>query len=142
MAKKRVSVTEFILLSNKKLLFVEAKKTTPNFEKCSEYQEKLKKYQDYVYSIRDKFVHSVSTYMSMRLGRSDASELSEKMIQEDIKSLRIVLVFVVKNSYPSSLIHYKEKFDSILKPEKSIWKINYVIVISEAMAKKKGLVTE
>ena len=142
LAKNRVSVTEFILLCDKKLLFVEAKKTTPNFENCSESQEKLKKYQDYVYSIRDKFVHSVSTYMSMRLGRSDVSELSEKMIQEDIKSLRIVLVLVVKNSYPSSLIHYKEKLDSILKPEKSIWKINDVIVISEAMAKKKGLVTE
>ena len=64
------------------------------------------------------------------------------MIQEDIKSLRIVFVLVVKNSYPSSLIHYKEKLDSILKPEISIWKINDVIVISEAMAKKKGLVTE
>ena len=142
LAEKRVSVTEFILLRDQKLLFVEAKKTTPNFENCDDSQEKLNKYQDYVNSIRDKFVHSVSTYMSMRLGRSDSSELSEKMIREDIKSLRIVLVLVVKNSYPSSLIHYKEKLDSILKPEKSIWKINDVLVISEAMAKKKGLVTE
>ena len=64
------------------------------------------------------------------------------MIQNDIKSLRIVLVLVVKNSYPSSLIHYKEKLDSILKPEKSIWRINDVLVISETMAKKKGLVVE
>ena len=140
LANNKVSVTEFILLCVKKLLFVEAKKTTPNFANCSESQEKLKKYQDYVYSIRDKFIHSVSAYMSMRLGRTDGSELSEKLIKQDLKSISIVLVLVVKDSYHSSLIHYKEKLDSILKPEKCIWKIKDVLVISEAMAKKKGLV--
>lgn len=139
MRDNEVKVTEFVLLRDKKLLFLEAKKSTPNYKNCRESEERLKKYNEYIQAICDKFSHSVAMYMSMCLNRLESDEIPKNMLIQKERQFQIVLVLVVKNSFSDSLIHYKEILEKRLKPEMRIWNVNSLIVISEEIAKKKGL---
>ncbi len=137
---KGVAVTEFAVLQKGKLLFIEAKTATPNYAACNSSEEKRKKYEEYITSIATKFRDSIDIYASILLKRNLCEQLPETMEEQDFVSLPIVLVLVIKNAYPDSLIHFTDKFRKVLAPMMRIWKVHDVIVISEEQARKKGLI--
>ncbi len=137
---KGVAVTEFAVLQRGKLLFIEAKTATPNYSACTDSEEKMKKYEEYITSIAAKFRDSIDIYASILLKRNNCDQLPEAMAEKDFSSLSIVFVLVIKNAYPDSLIHYTDKFRKVLAPMMKIWKVHDMIVISEEQAKRKGLI--
>lgn len=133
-------VVEFVLWHNKKMLFLEAKKSTPNYHNIEKSEDKKENYHQYIKAITGKFNDSVDLYFSTYVGRQNRSEISEKLLALNYANLDIVFVVVIKNAFTDSLIHYKEKLNKELQVKMKLWNIKDLIVIDEEMARKKGLI--
>lgn len=138
--KARVRCCEFLLLKDRKLLFVEAKKTCPNGEKQNEAGERTKEYHGYVEEITEKMRHSLSLYAAMLAGRRSMEGVGEGIRKADRAKTEIVFVLVVKNAEKEWLKNYADVFQRQLRPEMKIWNIRSVLVMNESTARTKGLI--
>lgn len=136
-----VAVTEFAVLTKGKLLFIEAKTSTPNYKECNKSQEKREKYDEYVTSIATKFRDSIDIYASILLKRNTCEQMPDHLAKKEFSDLPIVFVLVIKNAYPDSLRHFTEKFQQVLRPMMRIWNVQNIAVIGEEQARRKGLIT-
>lgn len=134
-----VKATEFILLRKNKILLIEAKTSTPNFEMCKNSDKKSKKYIDFINDITKKFSDSIDIYSSLLLNYIHSNDFPKSF--NKTRSAEIVLVLVIKKAFPTSLEHYKEKLEKELKSKMKIWNIKRLLVISEEKAREKNLVT-
>ena len=136
---KGANTTEFILFRKGKLLFVEAKKTTPDY--AHQTAENKQDCEDYVNEAVTKFSNTLSTYFSMRVNRLPVDELPQPMRELDCKNLKPVLVLVVKNAYADSLAPLKDLLKKSADPILKIWDIiDDIVILNEEMAIKQGLV--
>lgn len=136
---KGVKTTEFILFKNGRLYFVEAKKTTPDYAHRTD-ENKLD-CEKYINDILTKFSNTLSIYFSMKVGRLPQNEFPQLIRDLDSKSLRPVLVLVVKNAYERSLDPLKDLLKKSANPILKIWNItDEIVILNEEMAIKKGLV--
>ena len=134
--KYGIKTVEFILFQKDKLMFIEAKKTTPNYNS----DNNLEKYNDYISEISQKFCDSIDIYMSTYIGRQIDSEFSQKMKLANISDFEIRLLVVIKNAYEDSLCHYTDKLRIVLNRKMKKWSNCQLFVISEEQARKKGLI--
>ena len=85
-----IKAVEFIRVKDNELLFVEAKKSLHNPQR----DEKASKYfQEEIEQIRDKFIHSLNLFSSVKLG------IREEVLPDDFflpKNGNLVFVLVVK----------------------------------------------
>ena len=133
---------EFVIWHNENLVFLEAKTSTPDYRNTNESDEKKKKYKKFINSIAEKFEDSIDLYFSLITGRQIDSDFSEKLLKLDYSKINIVLVVVIKNAYGESLIHYKDKLNTMLRVKMKVWNIKNILLIDEETAQKKGFVRE
>lgn len=133
---------EFVIWHNENLVFLEAKTSTPDYRNTNESDEKKKKYKKFINSIAEKFEDSIDLYFSLITGRQIDSDFSEKLLKLDYSKINIVLVVVIKNAYGESLIHYKDKLNTMLKVKMKVWNIKNILFIDEEKAQEKGFVRE
>ena len=133
---------EFVIWHNENLVFLEAKTSTPDYRNTNESDEKKKKYKKFINSIAEKFEDSIDLYFSLITGRQIDSDFSEKLLKLDYSKINIVLVVVIKNAYGESLIHYKDKLNTMLRVKMKVWNIKNILFIDEETAQKKGFVRE
>ena len=133
---------EFVIWHNENLVFLEAKASTPDYRNTNESDEKKKKYKKFINSIAEKFEDSIDLYFSLITGRQIDSDFSEKLLKLDYSKINIVLVVVIKNAYGESLIHYKDKLNTMLKVKMKVWNIKNILFIDEEKAQEKGFVRE
>lgn len=135
-----IKITEFILLKDKKLLMIEAKKSCPNYAACKDSKEKRQKYDEYISSITSKFKNTLNLYISIILNRYPKDGLSDKFNTLDHSTLDLVFVLVVKNAEPQWLTHYQDVLKRNLAEEIKVWKIKSLIVINEDAARAQKLI--
>lgn len=133
---------EFVIWHNENLVFLEAKASTPDYRNTNESDEKKKKYKKFINSIAEKFEDSIDLYFSLITGRQIDSDFSEKLLKLDYSKINIVLVVVIKNAYGESLIHYKDKLNTMLRVKMKVWNIKNILFIDEEKAQEKGFVRE
>jgi hypothetical protein len=141
--KQSVKTTEFILLRNNQILFVEAKTSTPNSQTYQDSEEKTKKYHAFVNDIVQKFSDSIEIYSSLLLNYIHSSDFPPNFKvahNSEITSIEMIFILVIKNAFPSSLEHYKQKLERELKTKMKIWGIKNILVIDETQAKRKNLI--
>ncbi len=138
--RSHVRCCEFVLLKNKKILFVEAKKSCPNSEKQEETGERTAKYHAFISEITEKMRHSLALYGAMLSGRRSMEEVGDDIREANRETTEIVLVLVVKNASMDWLKNYADVFREQLRPEMRIWNVQSFQVINEEKAREKGLI--
>ena len=133
---------EFVIWHNENLVFLEAKTSTPDYRNTNESDEKKKKYKKFINSIAEKFEDSIDLYFSLITGRQIDSDFSEKLLKLDYSKINIVFVVVIKNAYGDSLVHYRDKLNTMLRVKMKVWNIKNILLIDEETAQKKGFVRE
>ena len=131
---------EFILIRQKQIMFIEAKSSTPNYKDISSSEEKMKRHEQFVEEVTEKFVHSIDIFFSAYAERLDNNDMSDNVIQSIRDSQDISLILVVKHGFVDSLVHYKEIIESKLADKRRIWKIRKINVIDESTARAKKLI--
>ncbi len=135
-----IKITEFILLKDKKLLMIEAKKSCPNSETYMSSKEKQLKYDEYISSITSKFKNTLNLYISIILKRYSQDKLPTKFTMLEHSTLDLVFILVVKNAESHWLSHYQEVLQKNLSEEIKVWKIRGLLVINEDTARAKKLI--
>lgn len=135
-----IKVCEFILHRDKKLYFIEAKKSCPKQIDASSPEEKKKKYNQYVNDIALKMQHSLTLYANILLRRYSSEGVPESLQQQDLSDMEIRLILVVKDAEKEWLIPFQDVLTRALQRELRIWKIPNISVINEATARTKRLV--
>jgi len=131
---------EFVVWHREKLVFLEAKSSTPNYQNIDKSKEKTEKYHEFINSIAKKFEDSMNLYFSLITGRQSNSEVSEKLLKLDYSKINIVLVVVIKNAFKDSLLHYRDKLNMQLRTKMKIWNVKNIFLIDEETARQKGFV--
>lgn len=131
-----VSAVEFLYLrqgKNRELLyFIEAKSSSPN------RSSSIQKYEDFIDQIVSKFLHSLNTYASAKLGRY--MELDGEIAAISDKNLEYRFILVINGHERDWLTGLQEDLDSCLASYRKIWKSD-VIVMNEAMAMELELIS-
>lgn len=138
-----VKICEFMLLMDKKLIFVEAKSSCPSSETANgshRARTSYEKYEEYVDSIVQKMRNSVSFYASILLKRCSQDNMPFGLLMEDLSGLNIVLLLIVKNAGMEWLIPIRDDLKKRLTADMRIWNISNIVVINELTAKEKRLV--
>ena len=135
-----IKTCEFILFQENRLYFIEAKTNCPNFENAQTGEEKRAKYDAFIQEISQKMRDSLNLYTSLLLKRNDSKELPRNMAGVDLSNIQFRFVLIVKNARPEWLVHYPDKFQSVLRNEMKIWNIPTFAVITEEKARKKHFV--
>lgn len=136
-----VRCCEFLLKRNKTILFVEAKKSCPNYQARSNSEDNSIKYDTYVAEITKKMRHSLNLYASILLNRQSQDFISKEMIETNLSEYELVLILVVKVAEKEWLFPYVDVFKEKLRSEMRIWNIKSFLVINEETARTKGLVS-
>ncbi len=137
---KGIKSCEFILKRKDALLFIEAKKSCPNYNNYQETDEKTKKYHEFIDSIAEKFKHSLNIFSNVMLKRYEEKSVPEEFFENDFAKIKIQFIVVVKNAELEWLSHYKDKIEQILRKDMIIWKIRDIVFINEEIARKKNLI--
>lgn len=135
-----VKSCEFILRRGKKLYFVEAKKSCPKQLAADTPEEKVDKYNKYIYDIAMKMRHSLTLYSNILLERYETEGVPELLKEKDMSDLEIRLVLVVKNAEKEWLAPFQDVFRNVLQDELRIWKIPSFSIINEATARDKHFI--
>lgn len=136
-----VKSCELILQRNKKILFVEAKTSCPNYDAAMSNEEKRKKYDEFIHDIAQKMRDSLNMYASMLLQVNESPECSKEMSTANLHDKELRFVLVVKNAQSDWLIHYPDILSKELRNEMKIWSIPSFVVITEEKAREKHLIT-
>lgn len=130
--KANVKTVEFLYTpSLQKILFVEAKSSTPNPENKSDYAA-------FISDICDKFSHSFHLFSSMYMERQKET-LTGTFAELDYKTVQFVLVLVVNGHREEWLPPLKEELERNLRYHRRIWNTE-VVVLNEVLAQQKHLV--
>lgn len=137
---------EFVLFKtkkrNKRIVFVEAKRSLPE-EYAAETKERADKlYHEFIQEITEKFRHSLELFSGILLNKYDRDGLPINLNVSDLQDIDFQLILVVKTADASKLPIYSEKLSKSLNAERKIWRIPNVIVLNEVLAIKKHLVFE
>jgi len=132
-----IKTVEFILFKNRKIMFIEAKKTTPNYNS----KNNLEDYNNYIAELSQKFSDSIDIYLSTYIGRQNDPDFPQKMKSSNTSDYEIRLLVVIKNAYEDSLNHFSDKLRVVLNRKMRILSNCQLFVISEAQARKKGLIS-
>ena len=140
LAPNKVKTVEFLLYKMNKLLFVEAKTSTPNYHNCADSYEKKENYERFIGSIAQKFTDSISLYMSAVIGRQDNSEFPTKMLESSVSKTEIRLIVIIKEADLASCTHYTDKRRTVLHANTKKWSNCTLLCLNEEMARKKKLI--
>lgn len=135
-----IKICEFLLLRNRNLLFVEAKKSCPNYYEANSTEEKKQKYEEYVDDIAQKMKDSLALYANIILERYEQDDVPAKLLKKVLKDKNLVFVLVVKNAEKKWLEPFSDVFRKKLHNEMKIWHIQSFLVINEMMAREKKLI--
>ncbi|GFK95279.1 hypothetical protein NNJEOMEG_03138 [Fundidesulfovibrio magnetotacticus] len=134
------SIVEFLLVKKLKrnrqaLLFIEAKSSSP----------KDLAFHSFLDEIRQKMVHSLLFYLSLRAGRhgNSATELPKSLVEADLSSVAFVFVLIVKGHQPDWTVQLKSMLERHCKHIHKAFKLSsqFFLVFNEDMARTYGLVT-
>lgn len=130
-----VRSVEFILLrSTNKLLFVEAKSSSPKAESGWE------RYQEFLNEITEKFVHSFNMFCAWYLGRlEDEGEIGTDLKTVTCNNAKFIFILVIKGHKKEWLLPLQEELNQKLLYHCSVWK-SRVIVMNDDIAKKYHLI--
>lgn len=127
-----ISTVEFIYLKdNKKLLFIEAKRSSPRKETS------LERYNEWLEEITNKFVHSFNMYLASKLNRLQSIDGSIGNVSDSDVSYEFVLV--IKGHQESWLPPLKAELDKKLSYNHKIWK-SKIVVLNDTLALKRNLI--
>lgn len=137
-----IKTVEFILKYDKNsILFLEAKKSCPNGANRYESEEKEQKFEEYYFSITEKFTASLQIYLAAIMEKyPDTSEVGVKLRSVDnMKEIQLKFILVVKNAeditwLAGPLAELKARLLQIRK----IWGVE-VAVLNEELAREYKL---
>lgn len=131
---------DIISLDNHKLLLIEAKTTSPNYEVPS-IPSKLIEYAE---EIHFKIIHSLLLLLGLIKNRPYiiSENLPEDLKKIDLTSIEIVPILIAKNNKKEWNISTSEYLNKHIKGITKAFKINDLIVINEEQAQKKGWVSQ
>lgn len=132
-----VKIAEFLLLgtANGKasISIIEAKSSAPQNA------------DDYINDVQEKLSNSLSLFIAIYLQRHSGNNqgLSDFFKQTELSNVSFILILAIQNCEKSRLPPLQDKLKQALKKTARIWNIdlNSVIVLNEAGAKKRGLIT-
>ena len=137
-----IKTVEFILKYNKNsIVFLEAKKSCPNVNNQHESEEKERKFEEYYFSITEKFVMSLQIYLAVILGKcQNTSEVGENLqLINEIKNMRLKFILVIKNAADITwLAGPLAELNARLIQIRKIWGVE-VVVLNEELAKEYKL---
>lgn len=138
-----IKTVEFILKHNENsIVFLEAKKSCPNAENKGASEEKQRKFEEYYFSVSDKFVASLQIYLAAILGRyQDTSEVGDGLRSvNQMKNIRLKFILVIKNVEDTAgLVGPLAELKSRLLPIRKVWGVE-VAVLNEELAKQYHLI--
>lgn len=135
-----IKICEFLLLRKETLLFVEAKKSCPNYYEAENTEEKKQKYKEYIDDIVQKMKDSLAFYVNVILERYEKEGIPEELLEKVLKNKKLVFVLVVKNAEKKWLGPFADVFRKKLQHEMKIWHIQSFLVINEETAREKKLI--
>lgn len=100
-----IKICEFLLLRNGNLLFVEAKKSCPNYYEANSTEEKKQKYKEYVDDIAQKMKDSLAFYVNIILERYGKEDVPEGLLEKVLKDRKLVFVLSKKMRKRNGLNH-------------------------------------
>jgi hypothetical protein len=129
---KGVKSVEFIRIKDTKLVFVEAKTTFPNPQNSS-LSGNLVKYNEEIADIRNKLIHSLNLYSSVKAGVAE-EKLPDAFNAQD--KIQIVFVLVIKKHKIGWCKPIKTKLLQELPSYlKKIWKPEVYVINSDGAVK-------
>lgn len=134
----RVRSVEFLKRNQRgDLWFVEAKSSSA----CAE-GEAPEKFDTFIRKVAEKFLHALNLYFSAVTGRREgSSDLPASFRLETYDGTGITFCLVIQGHQEEWLPPIRGALERELAPFLRIWKCN-VIVLNDALAKKKGLVSQ
>lgn len=132
-----VKIAEFLLLRTENgktsISIIEAKSSVP--QNAAEY----------INDVQEKLSNSLSLFIAIYLQRHNKnnSELSDFFKQTELSNVSFILILAIQNCEKTRLPPLQDKLKKALKKTARIWNIdlNSVMVLTEAGAKKHGLIT-
>lgn len=103
---------------------------------------KQRKFEEYYFSVSDKFVASLQIYLATILGRyQDTSEVGDGLRSiNQMKNIRLKFILVIKNVEDTAwLVGPLAELKSRLLPIRKVWGIE-VAVLNEELAKQYHLI--
>ena len=137
-----IKTVEFVLKYDKNsIIFLEAKKSCPNAANRYESEEKKQKFEQYYYSITEKFIASLQIYLAVILDKyQDVSEVGDRLrTMGSMKDIQLKFILVVKNAEDITwLAGPLAELKARLLQLRKIWEIE-VAVLNEELAREYSL---
>lgn len=137
---KGIKTVELIYLTERELIFLEAKSSCPNPANREESAEKNQKYEEFFSDVSEKYIDSINLFFASVLGRHDFSAQVGKELLErtEFKDVRFIFMLVVSGADESWLSGQRAELEARLFHWRKIWKAD-VVVLNDTLARKKGL---
>lgn len=137
-----VKTVEFVLRADeKRIVFLEAKKSCPNMANRYESEEKEQKFEEYYSSVTEKFAASLQIYLASVLNRyEDISEVGRELRNvESLQDIQLKFILVVKKAEDIAwLAGPRAELEARLRQLRKIWRIE-VAVLNEELAREYRL---
>jgi len=129
-----IKSVEFLYLRDrKKLMFVEAKKSSPN-------TDNIEKFEEFIEEITTKFIHSFELWMSLVTKRREA-DIAVPLVNPEMDKVNITFVLVIKDHKEEWLPPITRAINSVMMPYLKIWQ-SKAIALNDEIAKKWQLILE
>lgn len=138
--RDKLKTVEFVYVNSSatNLLFLEAKTTAPNINNPASKED----IQIYLNDLEKKFHHSLAVTFGLIQGRheDEIDEVSSKIKNVDLKTIKIVLTLVITNFKIEWLPEWQDLLNEEFRGLKRAWKNVEIYVINKEIAKEKNLV--
>lgn len=132
-AGKSIRCVEFLYLQpEQKLLFIEAKSSSPRSETHAE------RFEEFICEITEKFLHSFDLYAASKLGRY--SELGGELAKCSDADIRYKFVLIINGHREEWLLPLQDELRKRLNWHSRIWGTT-VNVLNEAIAEEEKLIS-
>ena len=132
-----IKTVEFIAcLQENKLLFVEAKSSSPKPEKDNQVN-----FDKYISEIADKFIHSFDLYLSAMLERHQPHRITGRVATQDHGKEQYKFILVINGHEIEWLLPIKEALEKKIMFHRKIWRSD-VVLMNEVVAQSRNLVKE
>jgi lysyl-tRNA synthetase class I len=132
-----IKTVEFVAcLQKNKLLFVEAKSSSPKPEKDNQVN-----FDKYISEIADKFIHSFDLYLSAMLERHQPHRITGHVSEQDHGQEQYQFVLVINGHQTEWLQPIKEALEKKIMFHRKIWRSD-VVLMNEVVAQTHKLVKE
>lgn len=138
-----IKTVEFIIrrVEEKDIIFLEAKRSCPNYANRHDSEEKELKFEEYFSSVTDKFIDSLQIYVAAMLDVfPDKEELGSNLRKmTSLKDVQLKFILVIKDVHDMEWLSGPyEELNARLRKIKKIWSAE-VIVINEEIAREHRL---